>query len=120
MLFKKALKIILFQTNYNFYTKFTKTNTPIIMNNEDLKTEAFTELKSLLSELKSKGDCYLNVETYKSGIRAHIVCNNEISSRKVEVGDVSGDVIGTNGLNKSAKESDLEIIAEGVFGKRDQ
>lgn len=85
------------------------------MNNEELKTEALTELKSLLSELKSKNDCYLDVETYKNGIKAHIVCNNEIRSRKVEVGDVSGELMASNGLNKSAEESDLTMIVAGVF-----
>ena len=90
------------------------------MNNQELKNEALSELKSLLSELKSKGDCYLNVETYKNGIKAHIVCNNEIRSRKVEVGDTSGDVLASNGLNKSSKESDLTMIAEGVFPTDDE
>ena len=89
------------------------------MNNDELKTLALNELKSLLSELKTKDDCYLNVETYKNGINAHIVCNNEISSRKVEVGDASGVILGSNRLNKSSKESDLIMIAEGVFPSDD-
>ena len=90
------------------------------MNNDELKTEAVQELKSLLFELQSKDHCHLIVETYKAGIEAYIVCNNEIVSRKVQVGDSTGDVFGSNGLNKSAKESVLEIIVEGVFGKIDQ
>ena len=90
------------------------------MINEELKAEALQELNSLLTELKTKGDCHLNVETYKAGIQAHIVCNNEISSRKVIVGTISGDVLSSNGLNKSSKESDLIMIAEEVFTTQDQ
>lgn len=90
------------------------------MTNQELKTEALQELKSLLTELQSKENCHLVVETYKDGIQAHIVCNNEISSRKVIVGTISGDVLSSNGLNKSSKESDLIMIAEEVFTTQDQ